>query len=141
MPTASPRTLEKPNASFSVVTGSRSLAPSEQVPDLRRGLLLVALAALMSFEVTRDMTIALLSDAFWQVASYVAFTLALFYAIQERLQRGSRLSGVLSGNRSLQVAFGAGMGVLPGCGGALIVITQFVKKQVSFGALVAAIKK
>ena len=38
-----------------------------------------------------------------------------------------------------QVPFAAGLGALPGCGGAIIVVTQYVSGRLSFGSVVAVL--
>ena len=38
-----------------------------------------------------------------------------------------------------QVPVAAGLGALPGCGGAIIVVTQYVTGRLSFGGVVAAL--
>ena len=103
--------------------------------------LIVPIGCLLLFlmETTRSLTLQVLADAYWQVGAFVAGTLWLFYVIQDRLDGLGRLSSLLKRSRTTQVFFAAFMGVLPGCGGAIIVMTQFVKGQVRFGALVAVL--
>jgi len=55
------------------------------------------------------------------------------------LDGSSRLAKILSPSGRFQVLFASFMGLLPGCGGAIIVMTQFVKGRLSFGALVAVL--
>jgi hypothetical protein len=97
------------------------------------------LVALIAIPATRELTSAVIADAFWQVAVYVALTLTLFYGVASRLSDDSRFSRLLRSSPTLQVVFAASMGVLPGCGGAIIVMTQFVKGHLSFSAVVAVL--
>ena len=76
-------------------------------------------------------------DAYLGVSVFVALTLSVFYGLNQLL--GNGLSRVLSGFGLLQVVISAFLGALPGCGGALVVVTHFVHGSVSFGALVAVL--
>ena len=49
------------------------------------------------------------------------------------------MSNALATSNVNQVFFASFMGALPGCGGAIIVITQFVQGKFSFGAVVAVL--
>ena len=102
----------------------------------KRLLLPVTLLLLLLLPDTRTLTINVLADAFWQVAAYVAATLAF---ISARLNNHGQFSQLLQRNRHLQVVFAALMGALPGCGGAIVVITQYVSGRLSFGAVVAVL--
>lgn len=99
----------------------------------------VVLAALLLTESTRELTIGVLSDAFWQVAAYVAATLALFHYLTERFDKTGLFQAKLASSTRLQVLFAAFMGALPGCGGAIVVVTQYVKGNLSFGGVVAVL--
>lgn len=105
----------------------------------KRLLLPVALFVLLFLPDTRALTISVLADAFWQVTAYVAATLALYHVISSRLNKHSHLSELLRDNSQYQVVFAALMGALPGCGGAIVVITQYVTGRLSFGAVVAVL--
>ena len=105
----------------------------------RRVLLPLLLFGLVCFQNTNEVATEVLADAFWQVASYVALTLAIFYWVSSKLGEGSRLTRSLERSTRIQVFFSACMGALPGCGGAIIVITQFVRGRLSFGSVVAVL--
>ncbi|CZF81311.1 putative manganese transporter [Grimontia marina] len=105
----------------------------------RRLLVPVLLLALIFAEPTRAVTLAVLSDAFWQVAAYVAATLALFHYLTNKFERHGAWVSRLAKKKNLQVVFSAAMGALPGCGGAIVVITQFVRGNLSFGSVVAVL--
>lgn len=105
----------------------------------KRLILPIILLALLTVTNTREITISVLSDAFWQVATYVAATLAIYHAISSRLSNTSKLTGLLNKSTYFQVLFSASMGALPGCGGAIVVITQYVKGRLSFGSVVAVL--
>lgn len=105
----------------------------------KRLLLPVTLMALLALPETRTLTIDVLADAFWQVAAYVAATLAVYHLISAKISNQSRISELLASNSKYQVLFAALMGALPGCGGAIVVITQYVSGRLSFGAVVAVL--
>ncbi|WP_325893439.1 putative manganese transporter [Grimontia sp. NTOU-MAR1] len=105
----------------------------------RRLLAPVTLVALLAVDSTRMVTLPTLSDAFWQVAAYVAATLALFHFLSERFDRKGKLALLMSKHSNLQVVFASFMGALPGCGGAIVVITQYVRGNLSFGSVVAVL--
>ena len=105
----------------------------------QRWVIFVGVALLLVLGATREMTVSVLADAYWQVASYVAATLAVFYWLQAKFSASNRLTTLLRQGHHYQCLFAGLMGVLPGCGGAIIVITQFVKGRLSFGAVVTVL--
>ncbi|MBV1840169.1 putative manganese transporter, partial [Photobacterium ganghwense] len=100
----------------------------------------ILIALLTASPTTRAITVGVMADAFWQVAAYVAATLTLYHAIAARLNKdNNQLSLMLAQSARFQVLFASAMGALPGCGGAIVVITQFVRGKLSFGAVVAVL--
>jgi len=108
-------------------------------PAYKRLLLPFALIALIMNDTTRDVSVTTLSDAFWAVSSYVAFTLAIYHYLSVLFNKESRIVNLYQSSRNHQVFFAALLGALPGCGGAIIVTTQFVSGRVGFGAIVAVL--
>ncbi|TMN96726.1 putative manganese transporter [Pseudoalteromonas sp. S558] len=86
----------------------------------------------------REITMTALSDAFFQVSVFVAATLLIYYYAIEHLPQ-LELSYLSAKSSVLEISFAAVLGALPGCGGAIIVVTQFTKGQASFGAIVAVL--
>jgi len=86
----------------------------------------------------REITMTALSDAFFQVSVFVAATLLIYYYAIEHLPQ-LELSYLSAKSPVLEISFAAILGALPGCGGAIIVVTQFTKGQASFGAIVAVL--
>lgn len=78
-----------------------------------------------------------LADAYLQVSVFVAVTLGAIYLIEARTR--SDLGVMLDRYRAWQVPIAALMGALPGCGGAVAVVTQYVRGSLSFGAVVAVL--
>lgn len=105
----------------------------------RRLLLPIAVLALIINSETRAITLGVISDAFWQVAVFVAATLAIYHFFAEKVKKDNILTRMLSGSETGQITFASLMGALPGCGGAIIVITQFVSGSLNFGAVVAVL--
>ncbi|MFO4722546.1 putative manganese transporter [Vibrio cholerae] len=105
----------------------------------KRLLLPIALFALLVGENTRAVTVETLADSFWAVSTYVAFTLAIYHWVSRWLDGAHALVSAYHRSRNLQVVIAALLGALPGCGGAIVVTTQFVSGKVGFGALVAVL--
>lgn len=84
-----------------------------------------------------DIIVSTLSDAYLGVSIFVALTLAGFYSLDRCL--GADLTRILNDRSMVQVPMASFLGALPGCGGAIIVVTQFVNGRLSFGALVAVL--
>lgn len=104
----------------------------------KRLLLPLFLLVCLAVPTLRDITITALSDAFFQVSVFVAATLLIYYYAIEHLPQ-LELSYLSAKSPALEVMFASVLGALPGCGGAIIVVTQFTKGQASFGAIVAVL--
>ena len=104
------------------------------------GLLLTAAMVSLWAALDRDFAqiiIATIADAYLQVTTFVAATLLLFYGL-ERIFGFSAVK-MLSRSGGWQVPIAAALGALPGCGGAIIVITNYVSGRLSFGAVLATL--
>lgn len=99
----------------------------------------IVILALLINPSTYQLSIGVLSDAFWQVSVYVAASLTIYHYLASLLVRYKWLLHVPTTHSHYQVIFASVMGALPGCGGAIIVITQFVQGKFSFGAVVAVL--
>lgn len=84
-----------------------------------------------------DIIAGALSDAYLGVSVFVAFTLVGFYALEHKLKQ--RRLKTLANKTWMQVPIASVLGALPGCGGAIIVVTRYVEGKLSFGALVAVL--
>ncbi|WP_234401276.1 putative manganese transporter [Pseudoalteromonas sp. T1lg23B] len=84
------------------------------------------------------MAITTLADAFFQVAVFVAVTLYVYHKIVAKLPQ-LELQYLRAKSPALEVIFASILGALPGCGGAIIVVTQYTQRQASFGSLVAVL--
>ncbi len=98
-----------------------------------------AVLVFLGVDASADATIGVLADAYWQVATYVAATLFVFYWMQLKLGDSSRIAKLVGASRRLQIVGSSLLGVLPGCGGAIVVVTQFVKGRVGFASVVTVV--
>lgn len=78
-----------------------------------------------------------LIDAYLQVSVFVGFTLFIFLGL-DSISR-FELKKFLGKTKKIHVLLCSFLGSLPGCGGAVIVVTQFIQGRVSFGCLVAVL--
>ncbi|KPH94994.1 hypothetical protein AMS58_08715 [Pseudoalteromonas porphyrae] len=104
----------------------------------KRLLLPFLLLCCLAYPPIRDITLASMSDAFFQVSVFVAATLFIYYYAIDRLPQ-LELGYLSQKSPLLEVSFASFLGALPGCGGAIIVVTQFTKGQASFGSVVAVL--
>ena len=89
----------------------------------KRAFLPMALLCLIIQPTSRDIVLQALSDAFLRVTMFVAATLYLYYFLVKRFPQ-LELSYIASISPKLEVPFAAFLGALPGCGGAIIVVTS-----------------
>jgi len=85
----------------------------------------------------RDVVFGALADAYLAVTVFVGFTLALVYGFESHFK--TDIGKALQKSRHWQVPIAAILGALPGCGGAIIVVTQYTRGYVSFGGVVAVL--
>ncbi len=84
-----------------------------------------------------DIIFTSIADAYLQVSTFVAATFLIIYGIERTLNVDA--TAMLKRDTIWQVPVAAGLGALPGCGGAIIVVTQYVTGRLSFGGVVAAL--
>ena len=84
-----------------------------------------------------DIIFTSISDAYLQVSTFVAATFLVIYGLEKAFKIDA--TALLKRDTIWQVPAAAGLGALPGCGGAIIVITQYVTGRLSFGSVVAAL--
>ena len=78
-----------------------------------------------------------LIDAYLQVSVFVGFTLFIFIGMDVLTKFNIRY--VLDRTKKIHVIMASLLGALPGCGGAIIVVTQYIQGRISFGSLVAVL--
>ncbi len=106
---------------------------------LGRYAVVIALAAIaiLGGEATRLLFWETLASAYISVTVFVALTLTIFYGLEHifRLDTGA----LLEKYRNQQIPLAAALGALPGCGGAIMVVTQYSIGRTGFGAVVAVL--
>ena len=78
-----------------------------------------------------------IADAYLQVSTFVAGTFFVFYGVERALNVD--VTAAMRRANIWQVPVAAALGALPGCGGAIIVVTQYVSGRLSFGSVVAVL--
>lgn len=78
-----------------------------------------------------------LIDAYLQVSVFVGFTLFLFIGLDSLTK--FNIEKFLEKTNKFHVPIASLLGALPGCGGAIIVVTQYIQGRISFGSLVAVL--
>ena len=76
-------------------------------------------------------------DAYVQVSVFVGFTLFVFIGLDSLTKFDVNL--FLTKTEKIHVPIAAFLGAIPGCGGAIIVVTQYIQGRISFGSLVAVL--
>lgn len=110
---------------------------AESLGPARMGVIAALLVLAQSSPEAGTIVTRSLADAFLQVTVFVAATLAVFYGLETffRIDAGA----LLARHRSWQVPVAAALGALPGCGGAIMVITQYMRGGIGFGSVVAVL--
>ncbi len=103
----------------------------------RLGVLTLIVVLFFASPATNEATLIAMRDAFLQVSVFVAATLALVYWFEKTFSFD--LGEVMADNIRWQPIIAALLGALPGCGGAIIVVTQFTRGYASFGAFIAVL--
>ena len=76
-------------------------------------------------------------DAYTQVSVFVATTLIIFFSLEHFFKID--VGKVMEKGGAWQVPTASCLGALPGCGGAVVVITAFARGNITLGAMVAAL--
>ena len=98
------------------------------------------IAALLFFNMNNEtwaLIKSLIADAYIQVSSFVAGTLLIFFFLEKHLKID--VNKLLRNKPKLEVLISCFLGSLPGCGGAIIVLTQYSRGKISFGSVVATL--
>ena len=78
-----------------------------------------------------------MTDAYLQVSVFVGFTLFIFIGLDSLTKFD--IASFLIKTKKIHVPIAALLGALPGCGGAIIVVTQYIQGRIGFGSLVAVL--
>jgi len=103
----------------------------------RIGIVAVILGLAFLSPGIREQVFQSLSDAYLQVSVFVAGTLAIVYAAETWLKRD--IGAMLESAKRYQPLAAAFLGALPGCGGAIVVVTQYVRGYTTFGSVIAVL--
>ena len=76
-------------------------------------------------------------DAYLQVSVFVGFTLIVFIGLDSLTS--FNVNSFLKKTEKIHVPIASLLGAIPGCGGAIIVVTQYIQGRISFGSLVAVL--
>lgn len=100
-------------------------------------LLLLIFLGDMFLPGTRATVLQTFADAYIGVSVFVTLTLLIFYGAEYLF--AVDVPAFLKKHKKWHIPLAAFMGALPGCGGAIMVITQYVSRRVGFGSVVAAL--
>ena len=78
-----------------------------------------------------------IANAYLSVSVFVAITLFIFLYFEK--SKNYSLSNFFKTNINLQIPIASLLGAIPGCGGAIIVVTQYLQGNITFGCLVAVL--
>ena len=126
------------NALINVIKAKQKLMFENEGRLLKKsffGLLILSLAFQSgSFgEIVRQSMI----DAYLQVSVFVGFTLIVFIGLDSLTN--FNVDSFLEKTKKIHVPLASLLGAIPGCGGAIIVVTQYIQGRISFGSLVAVL--
>ena len=76
-------------------------------------------------------------DAYLAVSVFVGFTLIVFIGLDSLTKFD--IHSFLEKTKKFHVPISSLLGAIPGCGGAIIVVTQYIQGRISFGSLVAVL--
>ena len=99
-------------------------------------ILFICMLLLLINPNSRDILISSASSAYISVSSFVAITLWFFVFLEKR---NFNIQKIISKHKRLEIPIASLLGVIPGCGGAIMVMSMFTKNIVSFGAVLAAL--
>ena len=126
------------NAFIAAVLEKRTILVANEARLLKKSFLGIVILA-MAFQTNNfgGMVRSTLVDAYLQVSVFVGFTLFIFIGM-DALTR-FHIPYILDKTKKFHVVMASLLGALPGCGGAIIVVTQYIQGRISFGSLVAVL--
>ena len=99
-------------------------------------VLFLCILTLFFFEPTREILLFSASDAYIAVSSFVGVTLLIFVFLEKK---NFNLQQFIEKNKNYEIPTSAFLGVIPGCGGAIMVMSLYTRGVVSFGSVLAAL--
>jgi hypothetical protein len=126
------------NAFIAAVIEKRTILIANEGRLLKKSFLGFAIL-IMAFQVNDfgDLVRQALVDAYLQVSVFVGFTLFIFIGMDALTK--FNIAYILDKTKKFHVIMASLLGALPGCGGAIVVVTQYIQGRISFGSLVAVL--
>jgi len=126
------------NAFITAVIEKKTILIANEGRLLKKSFLGFAIL-IMTFQANSfgDVVRQALIDAYLQVSVFVGFTLFIFIGMDTLTK--FNIPYVLDRTKKIHVIMASLLGALPGCGGAIIVVTQYIQGRISFGSLVAVL--
>jgi hypothetical protein len=126
------------NAFIAAVLEKKTILVANEARLLKKSFLGITILA-MAFQANSfgEMVRGTLVDAYLQVSVFVGFTLFIFIGM-DALTRFN-IQYLLDKTKKFHVGMASLLGALPGCGGAIVVVTQYIQGRISFGSLVAVL--
>ena len=126
------------NAFIAAVLEKKTILVANEARLLKKSFLAIAILV-MAFQTNNfgEMVRSTLVDAYLQVSVFVGFTLFILIGM-DALTRFN-ISYILDKTKKYHVVMASLLGALPGCGGAIVVVTQYIQGRISFGSLVAVL--
>ena len=126
------------NAFISAVLEKKTILVANEARLLKKSFLGFAILA-MAFQTNNfgDVVRSTLVDAYLQVSVFVGFTLFIFIGMDALTK--FNIAFILEKTKKFHVIMASLLGALPGCGGAIVVVTQYIQGRISFGSLVAVL--
>ena len=114
------------NAFIAAVLEKKTILVANEGRLLKKSFLGIAILA-MAFQTNNfgEMVRNTLVDAYLQVSVFVGFTLFIFIGM-DALTRFN-ISNILEKTKRFHVVMASLLGALPGCGGAIVVVTQYIQ--------------
>ena len=126
------------NALFAVVRDKKTILIANEGRLLKKCLLgFLILSFTLQTNEYGTIVRNILIDAYLQVSVFVGFTLFIILGLDSLTS--FNISTFLSKTKRIHVVIASLLGTLPGCGGAIIIVTQYIQGKISFGALVAVL--
>ena len=126
------------NAFIAAVLEKKTILVANEARLLKKSFLgLVILVMAFQTNSFGEMVRSTLADAYLQVSVFVGFTLFIFIGLDALTK--FNISYILDNTKKYHVVMASLLGALPGCGGAIVVVTQYIQGRISFGSLVAVL--
>ena len=111
---------------------------ANRFPSLRLAKIIVffILFSLFFVSETREIAIQSVSDAFISVTSFVAATVFVFAYLHKK---DFDIQSFIKKHEQFDVFIATFLGAIPGCGGAIMVMTLYVRNAISFSAVIATL--